>query len=308
MREVFSIDRLRDKLKDESGFSILEVLISAGLVTVVATAVSTMIQSQVQETRAINERLTALDFQKSLSIALADGSVCNYVLNNPSVKTFDATKITANSPQDISLSASEPLYASYTKSTGTAGAVIAQVGKAPMSEAPNMVVNSIKLSIDGAPNPLPSPGAGINFTGKWLINFDSSKMVRAIKPVTVPALLTVDMTNPASATITGCQGNSNGSGSTMTCPDGQLMKGIRSDGSPECTESGQDIGSPCKAGSLSGITANGPYGSGKCCLIGYRAADIQNGGLYYAGCVPITTTTKTPKNRFNNVLNNMLGK
>jgi hypothetical protein len=60
----------------------------------------------------------------------------------------------------------------------------------------SLIVKSIRLEI--------LSGAGANYLANWIVSFDATKTVRALKPLVIATTLTVDAASPSSAKITGC--------------------------------------------------------------------------------------------------------
>jgi hypothetical protein len=203
-------------------------LVALGLMSILVLAVMSLQSNQTKEVKALSEQLGILDLQKTVTAAMATGEVCKYVLNNPAVMTFDSTQVSLSTPQVVNLGGS-PLYSSvkYDGTTYNLGSVIAKVGEAVSAYSKSLVVSAIKLSIDGAPNPLPPPGAGVVFTGNWQIEFDSQKLVRPLKPISASVLLTVDTTDPSHAKVTDCM-TSGSAGSNQGIGYGQTWQDVKS--------------------------------------------------------------------------------
>jgi hypothetical protein len=85
---------------NEKGQGLLEVIIAIGIMGIMMLGFASMMSSQYRETGALEQKLAAMDLEKLLIASLADGTVCQYVLNNPTVLTFDST---AALPRTISL-------------------------------------------------------------------------------------------------------------------------------------------------------------------------------------------------------------
>jgi hypothetical protein len=63
-----------------------------------------------------------------------------------------------------------------------------------------LFVSGIKLVV--------TAGSGGNYYGNWVIDFDSTKTVRALKPLALATTLTVDDSTPTAAKILGCMNSS----------------------------------------------------------------------------------------------------
>ncbi len=177
---------------NQKGISIIEVLIATGIMAIVMAGFSSMLLNQNKETKSVSEVLAGLDLQKNLIIVLAEGSVCNHILNNPAQLTFNSSAL----PQTIIPTL--PIYASMV--SGTPGVVVAQIGQQASVYSTTMIIKSIRLNIIS--------GSGTTYTGNWVIDFDETKSVRPHKPIAIGAVLNVDNTVPAATKITGCMGKS----------------------------------------------------------------------------------------------------
>lgn len=203
---------------NRKGLGIVEVLIAIGITSVVAAGLMTLMGTQSRETRSLAEKLGAMDVQQLMTAALNDGMVCKYVMNNPAVLTFNTTSL----PQTITLTgANQKIYASAVETspgpppTFALGPVVAEVDplKPASSVVPSLFISSISLVIKA--------GSGTSYSGEWTIEFDSSKLVRPLKPVTVQTTITANVTapyGPTNAQIVGCQGG--GGGGAAAAADG----------------------------------------------------------------------------------------
>lgn len=194
--------RASEPLRSQKGQSLVQVLVSIGLMATLTLVFATMMEHQSRETQALSEKLAAMDAEKLLIASLADGSVCSYVLGpNPTWQTFNSL---GPLPQTITLTnptaATATLYSSMMPGP-VPGPIALQAGNAASPISNSLKVQSIQLKI--------TSGAGTNFQGTWLVNFAGS--VRSLKPAMASTNLTVDNTNPAAAKITGCQSNNSNS-------------------------------------------------------------------------------------------------
>ncbi len=167
-------------LKGQHGQGIIQILVSVAILGILTMAFATMMNNQWRETRALTEKLAASDLQQLLTASLADGSVCSYVLNNPTVLTFDSTQPL---PQTINLTnptaATAALYLSIVPNAAPPpatlpGPIAAQVGQPASPTSNTLVVQSIQLQI--------TAGSGNSYAGKWLVTFDPTKTIRSVRP------------------------------------------------------------------------------------------------------------------------------
>jgi len=196
-------------LTNHRGQSLVQVLISIGIMGILMATMATMFSNQSRETTALSQKLASADLEKILISSLSDGSVCQYIVNHPSPLTFDSTKVSPSTPQIITPTL--PIYASVQPGPpAVTGPVVAQVGQLASPYSTSATIGSITLSISGAPSPLPPPGPGVIFTGNWVVTIDKGTLIRTLVPNTVSTALVADTTNPNAAIITGCSGNSVG--------------------------------------------------------------------------------------------------
>lgn len=207
---------------NKQGMTLVEVLVSFGIMGILLYGVMTIQVNQRKEVQSLTESLAANDLHKILTASLSNGSVCKYILNNPVPLTFDSTVfsggITSSPPV---LTPSLPIYASVNPGPPVlTGPVLAQVNSLASTYSQTLKIQNIKLVIIGAPSVLPPPGPGVTFTGNWMIEFDPLTSVRPMKPLSIITTLSVDTTIPTSAKITDCMssGNSTTSGDAVVAP------------------------------------------------------------------------------------------
>lgn len=191
-------------LEGRQGQSLIQVMVSVAIMGILMSVFMTMMKDHSRSTQALTEKFAALDLQQLMTTSLADGAVCKYVLNNPTVLTFDSTLLTPSTPQIITLpdpdsAGNRPrLYTSMLPSAPSMpGPVIAEVSLPASPLANTLVVKSIQLKI--------TSGSGTSYAGHWQVHFDPEKTIRPVKPVSVAVKLDADITVPASAKIVGCQ-------------------------------------------------------------------------------------------------------
>lgn len=199
--------------------SLVEVMIAAAIMLVVGAGMSSLIASQAKETKSLSEILAALDLEKNIIASMADGSVCQYMLNSPTQSTFNTTQALP-----LKINSLGPIYTKITP-TGP-GPVAVKVGDTASTYATSMVVKSIKLEV--------LSGSGSSYKGQWLIDFDETKTVRSHKPISVGAILNVDATNPFAAKFVGCMTTGMSQGYMQSCPSGTYSVGYGADGVIQC--------------------------------------------------------------------------
>jgi hypothetical protein len=179
-----------------SGQSIVQVLVASAIMGIILAAMVSMQVNQNRETRALTEKLSALDLQRTLTEWLSNTSTCNMIfaasnLVNSGSMTFDATAVSPQSPHVI------PLFQIPNTGAGpavaTAGATASFLTNTLRLLPANGLSSGVQIAVNGAT------------TALLQINFDPAGLVRPIHSLQLP--ITLATAGPASATqITGCSG------------------------------------------------------------------------------------------------------
>lgn len=205
-------------LNNNKGISLVETLIASGIMVILMFGFTSMVSNQQKELKSVTEILAGIDLQKNLISTLSQGTVCNYVLNNPAPQTFNSNAL----PYQITPTL--PIYASV--AGGVPGQVIAQVGQPASVYSNTMIIKSIKLDVVS--------GSGNTYKANWIVDFDETKSVRPHKPIVVTTIIGVDKTVPGAAKIVDCMSEQAANRYIQSCPGTQIMAGYNPDGSIKC--------------------------------------------------------------------------
>lgn len=185
-------------LQNSRGQGLVQVLVAAGIGTIIMTAIAASQNNQARENRAMSEKLAANDFQNQMLRSLLDGSVCSSLLNG---KTFDSTNAVAGNPNQPSIAI--PL-SSIPVSTDPGAPVLAAVG-----DRVSAISNTLKID-DQASVPFRVVGlvGSVNgttgtFTGSFLISFNQNQLIRSIKAASTRVILKTSAVG-TTQTVTGC--------------------------------------------------------------------------------------------------------
>ncbi|AFY00772.1 hypothetical protein [Bdellovibrio bacteriovorus] len=168
---------------------LIQVMMSLGLTAVLALTMANLLNNQYKEVKALQESLAAMDLQKYLTATLANGSICKFVTQG---KTFNYTLIQPGKPQVLTFN-SLPVRAL----TGSPAAI--QVGQSASAISNSLTVSNISLAIETQ--------SATSFTGRWIVDFDNSKLVRALKPLSISTTIEADINIPSSSKIQSCMGD-----------------------------------------------------------------------------------------------------
>ncbi|WP_413290174.1 type II secretion system protein [Bdellovibrio sp. HCB337] len=182
------------QIKNKSGTSLIEVLVAVSIIGFIALALTSLIVSQQKESRALADKLSALDLQQLLISTLADGSVCTFQLTDPSEASH-------RSAQTINIQniATEIIELDRILLRGVAGSSVLIAKDGSVSAlSPQMTVKSIVLEN--------IQGSNDFFTANYRVDFASTS-IRPPKAITVKTTLQTNPASPNSAKqIVGCKG------------------------------------------------------------------------------------------------------
>ena len=86
-------------VNNDKGMTLAEVLIAAGITTVMSLAMSTMMVNTVRVQKKTDDKNTSINFQQSLNSRIIQSNQCEEVLNLASPPSYDPpTGVTAASP------------------------------------------------------------------------------------------------------------------------------------------------------------------------------------------------------------------
>lgn len=188
-------------LQSQSGMSLVQALVSLSIASIVMAGMISMNISQQRETRALSEKIAALDVEKLLVQTMVSSSLCHRLLvdkeyssSNP--QTFDPKLINTKEPPLIKLPGNK--LVANVSSTLKNGPALFKVGEAPSPDIPSLVVESIHIS-DLEPN-------GDNlYKASLEVQFQNSRLIRSIKPARTTLLLTTeDVPKSNLKQIVGC--------------------------------------------------------------------------------------------------------
>ncbi|MGZ3747908.1 MAG: hypothetical protein ACXWRE_11130 [Pseudobdellovibrionaceae bacterium] len=174
-----------------AGMSIVEVLVSFGIMMILVSGISAMTVSQQKETKALSEKLAVLDLEKLLINSLSNGSICTAELAttifHPSAFVIDTTQL---DKQSISLT-------QFHANTIAGSALLAAANQSASAMAPQLLVDTIKFQN------FVSTGPPDNYFVDFQVAFKNG--VRSLLPITIKMIVKTKPTDPPNAkTIISC--------------------------------------------------------------------------------------------------------
>jgi hypothetical protein len=177
------------KLRERSGFSVIEVLITPAIVIIIALTFASLTNNLLKEFKGLTQKADAAEVRKGLILAFVNSNVCSWQLQGKTIRTTGVTSKIA-STTDISIPI---LYAGLNASSS----VIAQANT--KLNGSNLTVESIHLKN------IYQTGLENEYTAAIHVNFDASTLAKPLKAATTQVVFLVDPTDPANARrIVGC--------------------------------------------------------------------------------------------------------
>jgi type II secretory pathway pseudopilin PulG len=179
---------------NQAGFSLVEVLVVAGMMGFMVMVLSSIVSSLSRESTSLKESLSRSDFDQQLIRAMADGTVCTKISAG---KSF----LVGGTPPSIKLSLAE-IPVSALPGAGP----LATRGKPISANSPSVVVDPTNpfeiVNISGS-----SSGGVGSYTANLVVNFDSNQLVQAIRPSSVQVILQTTSAGGVE-TVVGCAASS----------------------------------------------------------------------------------------------------
>lgn len=206
---MFPVNKSALKL-DERGQALIQALVAAAILGTVVAGFSAMMNQQTRITQSMNQKLGQMDVLRILTNALADNTLCSYVVANPAPAPF--------SPLDVGSKTNSPKFSiqQIPLSADPGAAVIAKAdGKTPASPmVKELVINGMEVR-DFVCSPAPCAPTTSVFNANLYVNFDGSKLITPLAPLVFPLVLTTTA-SAGNQVVSGCSGG--GGGPTVTGP------------------------------------------------------------------------------------------
>lgn len=179
------------------GMSLIEVLISIGVMGIAMLAMMSFMSVQNRENRALAESLSRNDMLRFVNSVLANGAVCTAELANPTL--FD-TSIT--SPYTINIddlpSNEIQLNKLHSAAVASAPVLLEKTKKVNIGPSDSLYVSDIKVKN------FASMGEPDKYTADLEINLDSTKLVRPLKPSVIKVVIVTNGGPNTAKVINSC--------------------------------------------------------------------------------------------------------
>lgn len=255
------------KLK-QRGFSIVEVLVTVGIMGIMMAGMMTIQSSQNRDVKGLNEQLGKSELDRMLISTFADGSVCNFLFSNPA----DVGLSPADAKFDPStLPNTNAFLLDNIPARAVAGTTpVVKSGVASATTTSSLIVKTISIDVTG-------PAGPNNYQANLVVAFEPANLVRALIPLTYPMILQTTGVG-ADTTVTGCQ-LTNGSGTANYLAMWQSAIRLTNSGIYQAPNGYIGIGTTVPGGALNvnGQIASSAYNNG-----GSLDFDFQRGNAQYS--------------------------
>ena len=175
------------RLKSNSGQGIVQVLIAMGIMSIMMVAMTSYMNNQARENRALSEQLAKLELERSMGMLLADGSICKSeltdILLNPASAAYRV-----NATSDLTLKKTAIDLTSIHAGTTPAATKFIEVDKAPSAMSNSMLVDTIQIK------ELLSTGVADRYLAKLEVSFKGT--VRNQVPITLQKIIVTNSADP----------------------------------------------------------------------------------------------------------------
>ena len=194
--KVMSTFKFFRSLRNTRGVSITEVLIAAGIMSILSFAMMSMFQTQNQNIQSLNEKLLAVDLETSLKRVMANSEFCGCFFRD---KVFDA------GTKKFMPSISEIPAAYETPPAFPAPCTAKQAP--PTIPAAGSKIGTSRVKIDAiSVDDVIDLGAG-SYTANMLVKLDEKTLVMPLKNIKAEFSFTVN----ASGQVLSCSSQASGS-------------------------------------------------------------------------------------------------
>lgn len=214
--------------KNQSGQSIVEALVAIGISMILVMALAAMQSMQSKENSALEQKMAALDYARSVSQLLSSSKTCNELFKPNNVvggapkKTFNSNvvEVLANPLASPPVPAIRHRFGLNKIGDTSAGGLVSPLSRSLDIETSAKFGMELNIySVDIANN---------TASGALNIIFKKSKLIRSLRDLYFPIRLSTS--GPATAVkIEGCMTDA------FSCPAAKpILKGIASNGEPIC--------------------------------------------------------------------------
>ena len=163
------------------GFSLVEVMVSIGIMGIGTMIMMTMMTNQGREIKSMGEKMYLRQLESSLTNLFANSSFCSCVFANSKF----------NSTTRVWTPALSEIGSSYSAACAVVGAPLVRVNEKYESSLYPTEISFVEIQEA-------VQGSGV-YTGYVNVKFDSTRMIRALKDAKIPFYFTVNLSDTATS-------------------------------------------------------------------------------------------------------------
>jgi prepilin-type N-terminal cleavage/methylation domain-containing protein len=163
------------------GFSLVEVMVSIGIMGIGIVTMITMMTNQSREIKSMEEKMQLRQLESSLTNLFANSSLCSCVFANSRFNS--TTRVWTPTISEIG--------SSYSSTCNIVGPPLIRVNEKFESSLYPSDISFVEIQEA-------VQGSGV-YTGYVNVKFDASRMVRALKDAKIPFYFTVNLSDPANS-------------------------------------------------------------------------------------------------------------
>lgn len=177
---------------NRQGMSIIEVMVSFGIMSIMALGMVSMIQSQNKEVTALTEKLLAKDVEAHLVNVMNVSDFCSCLMRGLTLNTTTAPMTLSANPVDIPAGYTQPIPVPLTTACTPSSAVRIVPSAGNRLENSNLRINAITYSDISALG-------NSKYSANLNVSFQLNSGVRPINNVKSAVIFTVNGADPANA-------------------------------------------------------------------------------------------------------------
>ena len=178
--------------KNSRGISIIEVLVSIGIMSIIGLGMATMIANQNKEVGALDEKMGLQVVQMQITNVLSSPAFCGCFIGANTFNYSAAPQAWNAFPNSIS--------SSYDGACAATGGALLTVGT-------NMAAKMLPTAMNMQNITETTAGSG-NFSANLVIGFDQTLLTRSRRSLSIPMYFTVNMADPVAARrLVSCSSN-----------------------------------------------------------------------------------------------------
>lgn len=174
---------------NRNGNSLIQVVVAAGIMAMIAMAAASMISDQNKQIKAMSEKIATQDISGALKNVLANPDFCSCLLRNKTLNSLATPPVWNSDPASIPVS-----YTAVPAFPASCTAASTDIVPAVSSLVPGTSMTVSHLKVSDISEIVPGSG---KYTGNLEVGF--SNAIRVLRNIKSPILFSVNTSDPAIA-------------------------------------------------------------------------------------------------------------